>query len=167
MTGSSAGGGGRGGGGGGSASTLVGANDQALIVSTAPVATQVAIDAGERSTAFAMAPRAKPDRYYLNLEGVRGKSPSGALTVSIKPPGSDRTETVETVALFGLARASLTEGRHAGNGISVAIEITEQVHALQGGPVTPAALGVEIFQPGDVKSPITVDRVSIYKKATD
>lgn len=149
---------------GGGTSSLVGANDQPLSVSSAPVSTQVAIDTGySRSSASGMALGGKPDRYYLNLEGIRGAAASGVLDVSIKPPGSAQSSPVETVTLFGLARASSTEGRHAGNGLSIAIEITDTVKALQSGAITPAALGVEISQPGGVDTPITVERVSIYK----
>lgn len=162
------GGSGSGAGGGGGGSSLVGANDSSLTVSSAPVSTRVAIDAGpSRSSPFSMTARKKGERYYLNLEGVRGEAASGALNVSIKPPGSARSTLVETVTLFGLARASSTEGRHGGNGLSIAIEITDEVKAIQSGPITPDALGVEISQPGGIATPITVDRVSIYKKPAD
>ena len=154
------------GGGGAVSSSLVGANDRLLIVAATPVATQITIDSGP--AALAAAVPGAPARYYLNLEGVRGNAASGVLNVSIEPENADGPPIVETVTLFGLARASSTEGRHAGNGLSVAIEITDVAQALEGtGAITPGALGVRISQPEGVDTPITVDRVSIYKSQPD
>ena len=156
------------GGGGGSTSSLVGANDKSLTILSTPTTTQVTIDAGAAPSVLATTSRTQPARYYLNLEGVRGDAPSAVLSVSIKPVGSKQPPHVETVTLFGLARATSTAGRHAGNGLSFAIEITEGVLSLQAsGSLTPASLGVEISQPQGMATPITVDRVSIYKSPAD
>ena len=144
----------------GGGSSLVGANNQPLTVAAGTTATQVTLDTAAAPSVFASATGSPPARYYLNLEGIRGDTPSAALSVSIKAADSAQPAIVETVTLFGLGRASSTQGRHAGNGLSVAIEITDKLLSLK---AAPASLAVEISQPEGTQTPITVDRVSIYK----
>lgn len=144
-------------------SSLVGANDRSLIVSAAPARTSVRLEAGQ---AVPAALGAAPERYYLNLEGVRGAAVSGVLNVAIDAGQTDAASVSETVVLFGLARASATEGHQAGNGLSVAIDITDLVGQLAG-PVLPENLRVQISQPEGVETPVTVDRVSVYKRPAD
>lgn len=141
-------------------SSLVGANDRSLTVAAAPATTQVRLEA---APAVPAAAGAAPERYYLNLEGVRGEAASGVLNVVVGAGQTGASPVSETVVLFGLARASTTEGHQAGNGLSVAIDITDLVRRL-GGPVQPEALGVQISQPEGVETPVTVDRVSVYKR---
>jgi tyrosinase len=101
---------------------------------------------------------------------VRGAAPSGVLNISISSPSADTLPAgtaprqVETVALFGLAKASADDGPHAGNGLSIAIDITDFAKTLAG--ATQSALeqlDVRIEQPGS-STPITVERVKVFKQ---
>lgn len=150
-------------------SSLVGANDRSLTITSAPTETRVAL-ASDAVLPAAVLP--VEERYYLNLEGVRGEAASGVLNIAIDVPGeggsSGRAEVVETVALFGLAKASSTEGHQAGNGLSVAIDITDFTRRIRNeAPITPESLGVHISQPPGIETPITVDRVSVYKRPVE
>ncbi len=153
----------------GTHSTLVGANDDVVTVTSAAVSTRVEfVDA---PTAAAGEP--SEQRLFLNLENVRGEAPSGVLDIHVSAPGDGAVpastfEHVETIALFGLAKASSTEGAHAGNGLSVAIDITEIAKKLAVDLQTGLErLDVRIAQSSGVGSPITVERVSLYRQPVD
>jgi tyrosinase len=150
--------------------TLIGANGEVVRVTGPPVATTVAFDAHQAQVAFAGAEQ----RVLLNLENVRGSTPSGVLTVSLRPkqpgviPAADVPPVVlKSVALFGLAIASANDGPHGGNGVNVAIDVTELIKQLGhdiGAPLE--ELEVRLEQPGGAATrPITVERVSLYRRA--
>ena len=106
----------------------------------------------------------------LNLENIRGAPSSGVLNiyVSAAPAGAglaSEEEHVESVALFGLAKASAPDGSHGGNGISVAIDITDLANRLaRDAEDVLARLDIRVEQPGEGSHPITVGRVSVYKQ---
>ena len=108
-------------------------------------------------------------RVFLNLENVRGAAPSGVLDIYVSLPASaamsaSAPEHVESLALFGLAKASRTDGDHAGNGLSFAIDITELAKSLaQRSGAALDQLDVQLRQPGS-DEPITVERVSVYRQ---
>jgi tyrosinase len=157
--------------GAGTLPVLAGANARRVTVGAGPVRSRVAMDRGGgglRAMAAAAAP-AGPVRTYLNLEQIKGKDPSGVLTVRLSRAGAGdaaAAEVVDTVALFGLAVASSTKGPHGGNGITITIDVTDQLRALGGaGGITPDKVDVHLEQPGvDGVTPgkITVDRISFY-----
>ncbi|HEU4416265.1 MAG TPA: tyrosinase family protein, partial [Candidatus Angelobacter sp.] len=129
---------------------LVGANREALPIQGGEVRTSVKLDstvrrkvsaslsaaaaqpaAGER----ALQKPALPDRVFLNLENVRGLSDATALQVYVGVPAgakpADHPEQLAgSVGLFGVRKASLAEGEHAGQGLTFALEITNIVDAL-------------------------------------
>jgi tyrosinase len=143
---------------------LVGANATAVTIGDATVATTVRLRediAGNPA-----------ERVFLNLENVRGTSASGVLNVLISAPAQSTLAafvspvSVESVALFGLAKASARDGAHGGNGVSIALDITEMAGQLakEEGPVRDQFI-VHLNQPGERESsPITVERVSVYKQ---
>ena len=151
------------------AATQVAANPGVVTVGTAattetivrfdPGRAQVAADAGEQ-------------RIYLNLEKVTGAAKSGVLDVHLSLPATGATpasapEQVKSVALFGLARASAPDDGHGGNGINVALDITEMARALaqrSGAPLE--SLVVHLAQPEGAQ-PITVGKVSIYRQPVE
>lgn len=148
--------------------TLVGANAERLEVGRDPVATIVTLDAQEAQTASAD----EQQRVFLNLEQVRGTTPSGVLTVRIRPqqqgtaPASDAI-AVKSVALFGLAKASDSAGGHGGNGISIAVDVTHALKNLgQAAGTQIEQLEIDLFQPGidGRERPISVERVSLYRQ---
>jgi tyrosinase len=151
--------------------TLVGANAETVTVSDASAATTVRI--APQETAIAADPGEQ--RLYLNLENVRGTSPSGVLNIYVSLPAdgavpASAPEYVDTVALFGLAKASAPDGGHGGNGLNVAVDITDLARTLARASDTDLQrLEIRIEQPGDggASNPITVERVSIYRQPVD
>lgn len=142
---------------------LLGSNQQALTIGTTPRATRVAIAAQPQSAGAA------PERVFVFLENIQGAAPSSALSVYVglppgaRAPGSPPTR-VKTVTLFGLRKASqATASGNAGNGMSVAVDITDRFRGLAAEfGATPAELEVHIEQPGPLRgSTITVGKVSI------
>ncbi|NKX66532.1 tyrosinase family protein [Labrenzia sp. 5N] len=144
-------------------STLVGANDEVLQVTASPVTARVKLSAAPTAALAAAAPAAA-ERLYLNVEGVRGNSPSGVLSVRVVAPGIPDAEINETLVFFGLGKASSTDGSHAGNGLSSTVEITDKVAAMQArAGAAIQELEVSLVQPEGASSEITVDRISIYR----
>lgn len=110
---------------------------------------------------------AAPQRYFLNLEGIRGSAPSGVLTVRLGDPSAP-AHAQETVALFGLAKASDANGPHGGNGLGATINVTAAVRALLASGGALGNLPVSIEQPGAVAgSEIIVGRVSLVAQDED
>ena len=155
---------------------LVGASRAPLPVKGAGASTSVALDAGvpRKVSASLAAPTeaAPPDRIFLNLENVRGTHDASVLSVYINlPQGARPAEHPEllagSVGLFGLRRASLTEGAHAGQGLSFVLDITGIVDALH----LRNALDVDNLRVTIVphrqlpdQADITVGRISIYRQ---
>ncbi|MDB5584774.1 MAG: tyrosinase domain protein [Bradyrhizobium sp.] len=149
--------------------TLMGANGEAVTITDAPVATTVAFDPEQTGIANAD----EEQRVLLNLEHVRGSTPSGVLTISIRPkrPGAEPAANVppvvvKSVALFGLEIASDPASTHGGSGISMAVDVTDLLKRLgqeAGAPLE--ELEVRLEQPGTRTRPITVERVSFYRQA--
>jgi tyrosinase len=143
----------------------MGANDAPVSVSTSST-TLVQLAPAETIVA---APA--PQRVLLNLENVRGTAPSGVLNVYLSLPASlglpaSVPEVVDTVSLFGLGKASREDGEHGGNGLTVALDITDLVRSLRAGVDGDLdQLQVRLEQPqGAELPPITVERVSVYRQ---
>jgi tyrosinase len=111
------------------------------------------------------------ERVFLNLENVRGTAPSARLMIRIGAPSAGAALAEDSsysvpVALFGLKQATASDGEHGGNGINVAVDITEIAGKLQeeaGASIDQLQVRIEQQAEGEV-SPITVDRISIYKQ---
>jgi len=147
-------------------SSLVAANDASLSVAAAPVQSRLRFAPRGAHTGLA-ASTVRAERYYLNVEGVRGVAASGVLTARISAPGqADASlEATKTLVFFGLANASSTDGPHAGNGLSATVEITDitdRLLARTGGSLD--GLDVQLSQPQGSDVPITVERISIYSR---
>ena len=76
-----------------------------------------------------------PDRIFLNLENVRGTNDATTFSVYINvPDGEDPAKHPElkagNVALFGLSKASAMDGTHAGDGLTLTVEITHVIDTL-------------------------------------
>jgi len=141
---------------------LLAANAASLSVGSDEVATRVTLPATAQPATLAPAPQ----RVFLNLEAIRGTLPSGILDVRViitAGTAVSEPELVDTLALFGLGKASRTDGAHAGAGVTVAIDITELVEKVEtkaGAAVE--AVDVRFNQPDGGETPITVERVSLY-----
>lgn len=154
---------------------LVGASSGSVPIVGSEARTTVRLDSGvQRKMArslSAASESAAPDRVFLNLENVRGARDSFVLNVYLNlPDGANPREFPEhlagSVGLFGLRRASLADGRHAGEGLSFILEITDIIDRLHlDGALDANALDVKIVphNPVPEQAQITVGRISIYR----
>lgn len=150
-------------------SLLAGATDSKISVGTNAVAVNVPVTLAGSTGAAGMALTTTPRQVFVNLEGVRGAAPSGVLQVYLTVPGEGggdpTTELADTLVFFGLAKASSPQGRHAGNGLTMAVDVTDLVNKLQDGQAGALdAIEVQVSQPETAEGEITVDRVSVFAK---
>jgi tyrosinase len=152
------------------AATLVGSNEEAVTVAGVPAATTVRIATAAADIAAAPAQQ----RLFLNLENIRGAAPSGVLSVYVSLPAQGAApaaapELADTVTLFGLAKATASDGPHGGNGLTVAIDITELAKSLAAQSQSSLdQLQVWIQQPGgEGLDPISIGRVSIFRQSVE
>ncbi|MGO9339444.1 MAG: tyrosinase family protein [Terracidiphilus sp.] len=158
---------------------LVGASEQPLQIKGKGSTTTVRLDPAVRSklsaSLSAAAETLAPDRTFLNLENVRGTHDGTALNVYINlPQGSlpaDHPELLAgSVGLFGLHRASLPDGQHAGQGLSFILEITGIVDKLHlDGQLDNDSLSVAVVPYNEVpgQAQLTVGRISVYRQGSD
>jgi tyrosinase len=158
---------------------LIGANDAVLRLNNDVVETKVKLDSGVRSSLKAAldlntfstaAPRA-PDRVYLNLENIKSPSDAAAFYVYINlPPNADPKAHPEllagTISMFGSHKASVTDGPHAGNGISESLDITRIIDGLHLDNTLADEVSVKLVSaiPGATSNDISIDRISIYRQ---
>lgn len=145
---------------------LVGANQSTITITRSQVKTSIKMMA-QPAADISAAVGVPSVRYYLNLEGVKGKSASAVLNVVLTIPGEApltvRPEATKSIVLFGLSNATEPEGPHGGNGLSATVEITDVVNVLQAS--SPEDIEAHINLPetaGDHS--ITIERISIYAK---
>jgi tyrosinase len=155
---------------------LMGTNDSLLPITGTGVSTTVHLDGEVRQkvvrSLLMASPTAMPDRVYLNLENVRGTQDATMLSIFINLPEglnpSDHPELLaETVALFGLRRASLLDGKHLGGGLSFLVDISPIVDRMHlDNELNADNIRVTIVpnRPLSKSAPITVGRVSIYRE---
>jgi tyrosinase len=155
---------------------LVGANREALPIKGSEARTSVRLDAGVRqkvaASLAAAAETAAPDRVFLNLENVRGLADSTAFRVYVDlPEGANPAHHPErlagSVALFGVRKASLADGEHAGQGLTFVLEITKIVDALHlNHALDVNALDVRIVpvKPVPEEAQVSIGRISIFRQ---
>jgi len=164
---------------------LVGANRGSLKIIGSEARTSVQLDSGVRrkvsrslrAAAEAAAPEralpvAAPDRVFLNLENVRGLTDSTVFRVYVGlPDGANPADHPErlagSIALFGVRKASLADGEHAGQGLTFALEITNIVDTLHlNNSLDVDALDVRILpaRPVPETAQISIGRVSIFRQ---
>lgn len=144
---------------------LVGANDGALQIKSSGARATVRLDSdvqGKVSASLAEASETNlPDRVYLRLENVRGTKDAYKLDVSVNQRHAG------TVALFGLRRATLKDGRHGGTGLTYVLDITDIVDNLfLDNALDADSLDVRIVPNHAVPDgeELTVGRVSVYRQ---
>jgi len=155
---------------------LVGANQKPLRVAGSEASTSVQLDpAMRRKVAASLAMNVAapaPDRIFLNLENVRGLSDAAVFQVYVglrddATPADHPDLLAGSVALFGVRKASLPDGDHAGEGLNFVLEITDIVDALHlGNALDVSALNVRIvpLNPVPEAAQITIGRVSIFRQ---
>ncbi len=155
---------------------LVGANQGVLSIQGSGARTNVKLDADIRRKVSASLAKASetaaPDRVFLNLENVRGTRDAHVLSVYINLPEGEKPNKhpellAGSVGLFGLRRASLKDGKHAGQGLNFVLEITKIIDALHlNHALDVDSLKVTIVPHQTVpeRAQITIGRVSIYRQ---
>ncbi len=151
--------------------TLVGASTGRITVTGTPATADVKLESQAAGLAEAAGLVEADQRIFLNLENVRGSAPSASLTLRIGAPAAGAAAAEDSsylvpVALFGLAKSSAQDGEHGGNGINVAIDITEIANKLAeeaGAAVEELQVRIEQVE-GENPAPVTVERISIYKQ---
>jgi len=156
---------------------LMGANAMPLEITGASASTTVRLDPEVRQKTARSLVEASvatpPDRVYLNLENVRGTNGTSALNVFIDLPvgakPSDHPELlVDTVALFGLRRASTNTGRHQGAGLCLVVDVTpviDKMHLDHRLDVNDIRVTLVPTRPLPQGTTITVGRISLYREA--
>lgn len=143
---------------------LVGANKGRLRITSSGTAARVRLDPTETArvaNSLVEASEARlPDQVYLLLENVRGNMDAYKLDVSVNQ------QSAGSISLFGLRRASLRDGAHAGTGLTFVLDISHIIDDLfVRDRLDTDSLDVRILPNHAVPdhAEITVDRVSIYR----
>ncbi|MEX6506697.1 tyrosinase family protein [Jiella sp. M17.18] len=159
---------------------MVGANDHPMSLSGGDMQTSVKLDDGMRSkvvTSFAAAaaPGASPsapDRMFLNLENVTGVADATTLKVYLGlPEGADPADHPDhlagSVSLFGVRKATVGEGEHAGQGLTFVLEVTKIVDAMHlANRFDAEQLPVRIvpMNPVPDAAKVSIGRVSLFRQ---
>lgn len=115
---------------------------------------------------------AAPDNVYLKVENVRGTFDAEVLSVYINlPEKANLRESgqflVGNIALFGLRRASMKDGQHAGEGLTFVLDMTPVIDELHlKNELDVESLDVSVIPSGPLpeKADITVGRISVYRE---
>jgi tyrosinase len=159
---------------------LVGATSQSVPIRGSEARSGIRLDPGMRrkvaaSLAPAIAaagPQAAPDRLFLNLENVRGAADAPAFDVFVGvPDGEDPAAHADrlagSIAPFGLAKASRTDGEHAGQGLTFVLEITDivdRLHLENSLDVDSLPVRIVPMHPIAEDAGITIGRISIFRQ---
>jgi tyrosinase len=164
---------------------LVGASDPHVPVSGTGVTRTVRLDPAGRGRVLAAGPaahaespdasaseQAAPDRFFLNLEDVRGVSDAAAFKVYVgltddDDPAGHPDRLAGSIAPFGLAQATDPDGEHAGQGLTFVLEITDLLRRVGGGSaldVDELPVRIVALRPIPQAAALTVGRVSIYRQ---
>jgi len=156
---------------------LLGAGKGGFSLTGSGASTSVQLDHSVRakvSTSLGMGGGpAVPDRIFLNLQNVRGTNDATSFSVYINvPDGEDPAKHPElkagNVALFGLSKASAMDGPHAGDGLTLTVEITHVIDTLHlAGQLNVNQLHVRLVpnKPVPEARPITIGNISIYRQS--
>jgi len=158
---------------------LLGANNQSLRLVGNQAAASVGLDRAvqQRVSAslrgVAAAAPTTPDRIFLNLENVRGLEDATAFSVYINvPEGEDPAKYPDhragSIALFGVRKATVTDGQHAGDGLTFVIEITRIVDRLHlAGAFDANQLHVRLvpLRPVPETAQISIGRISLFRQS--
>ncbi len=157
---------------------LVGASQEALPITGSGARTTVKLSPDVRrkvSLSLANASlRNVPDRVFLHLDNVRGTHDASVLSVYINLPEgakpSDHPELLAgSVGLFGLRRASASDGKHGGQGLNFVLEITkiiDRLHLSHALDADSLQVTVVPHQAVPEQAHITVGRISIYRQGS-
>lgn len=149
---------------------LLGANDNVIQLSQ-PTPSVIKLDqrmmqrSAKSFTANAFAAsKPEPDRYFLNLESVRANCEGITIDVHMRLAG--REVLLESLGLFGIKDASRPDRAHGGNGLTLVLDVTEeldQLHLSQGID-TLAEVEVLLTPRHANNAALSVERISLYRQ---
>lgn len=159
---------------------LLGANEERMSLSGTEARTSVRLDAAvqRKVSASLVAAAAEepvvPDRIFLNLENVRGRSDATTFRVYINlPEGENPDEHPErlagSIALFGVRKASLADGEQGGDGLTFVLEITRIVDALHledSLATRPLDVRLVPVNPVPDSAQISIGRISVFRQGS-
>jgi tyrosinase len=155
---------------------LVGASDHSLSIAGRGAETSIPLDAKMRAKvagklAAGLAPGAKAEQVFLNLENVRGYSDATVLQVYVQFPGKGGAPSVErqvgSIGLFGVTKATEPDDGHAANGLSYVLNITKAYSEFTGSSDADLAkIGVRLqaVAPVQESADVSVGRISIVRQ---
>jgi len=155
---------------------LLGASEGPIRIQGARSEASVRLDSGVRQRAVASLTKpsltALPDNVYLKLENVRGTFDACVLNVYVNLPDNlaprdGRKFLAGHVALFGLRRASMQDGQHAGGGLSFLLNISPIVdESYRENAFDVGSLRVSVVPSRKLpdQADITVGRISIFRQ---
>lgn len=108
----------------------------------------------------------EPDRYYLNLESIRANNEGLSIDVHLHVEGQD--VLLESVGLFGIKNASRQDLAHGGAGLTIVLDVTEDLDKLYLKHGIENLSDVEVVliprNTGTAKAGLTVERISLYRQ---
>jgi tyrosinase len=161
---------------------MVGASDEPIDLTGQRVVVNMPVSAptGPARVAAAAAD-ARPQRMFLNIENIKGSAAGTSYEVYVNvPAGEDPRAHQELYAgllpLFGLAEATRGDQDHPGDGLHYALEVTDIIRRLSGGPdfdsgalrltfvpqEEPAAPSAPAAAAAAAAEPVRIGRVSLY-----
>lgn len=159
---------------------LVGAFRQTLRVGPTPVSASVPLDkptaqktvASLSRAAAGMEAASEPDRIFVNIENIRGKNDAAAFYVYVNLPENADPKAypdhrARAITLFGVEQASRPDGKHAGNGLTEVVEITDVVDRLHAkGVLADDQIKVSLVPANDIQmqDDISVGGISVYRQ---
>jgi tyrosinase len=156
---------------------LLGANTQSIRLAGTEARSAVALDASvqrklSNNLRSVAASSAAPDRVFLNLENVRGLNDATAFNVYVNlPEGADPAKYPDhlagSVALFGVRKATLSDDKHAGDGLTFVLEISHVIDALHlAGGLDVSKLDVRLVpvKPVPEAAQVSIGRISVFRQ---
>lgn len=101
-----------------------------------------------------------PDEVFLMLEGIKGTSDSNTYSVTVNNLYAGH------FTLFGIRKATMKEGHHAGAGLTVKLNISKMVDELHLNDAIADKLDVKIKPEGRLaqqSDAITIERIGVYR----
>ncbi|MFC3031177.1 tyrosinase family protein [Pseudoalteromonas fenneropenaei] len=108
--------------------------------------------------------RSEPDRYFLNLESIRAKREGITIDVHLKLDGQE--VLLESLGLFGIKDASRRDRAHGGNGLTLVLDVTEELDKLHlnQGIDNLSEVEVVLTPRNGQNAELSVERISLYRQ---
>jgi tyrosinase len=143
-------------------SELVGANSEQISLTSSGVRTSVKIATSNfkmvTSSLIDATEKKLPDEVFLLLEGIKGNEDANIYSVSVNQ------NYIGDISLFGIRKASIEHGHHAGAGLTIKLEISSIIDELHLNEELQDSLDVLIQPLGMTKGECTIERISIYRQ---